>query len=152
MSNRLVTITGVSGSDNQLLVNANGVALTISNDIAQEGSPAPTPTDYLLAGFAGSINAIGILIAKEMGIELKSLHVEIIGEIQTKKAQGTPTRSRAGFRNIEVIIKPESDAPLELLKTWMDEVRERCPLRDNLVNATPVLLTLYKEYNQHKAA
>ena len=152
MSNRLVTITGVSGSDTQFLVNANGFELNISNTISGIGNTTPTPTDYLLAGFAGSINAIGILVAKEMGIELKSIHVEIAGELETKKAEGLSTRSRAGFRKIEVTIKPESEAPLELLKQWMDEVKERCPLRDNLVNATPVLLTLFKEYNQHEAA
>nr|WP_294937104.1 OsmC family protein [uncultured Flavobacterium sp.] len=152
MSNRLVTITGISGSDNQFLVNANGFKLNIGNTISSIGNTAPSPTDYLLAGFAGSINAIGILVAKELGIELKSIHVEISGELETKKAEGIPTRSRAGFRKIEVTIKPESDAPLELLKQWMDEVRERCPLRDNLVNDTPVLLTLFKEYNQHEAA
>lgn len=151
MSNRVVTITGVSGSDDQFLVNADGFGLTIKNNISEEGS-APSPTDYLLAGFAGSINAIGILVAKEMEIELKSVHVEITAELETKKAEGIQTRSRAGFRKIEVTIKPESDAPLELLKQWMDEVKERCPVRDNLVNSTPVLLTLFKEYNQHKAA
>lgn len=148
MNNRTVVIKGVSGNDNQFLVETNGFNVNISNSVSTGVGEGPSPTDYLLAGFAGSINAVGLIVAKELGIELQSVQVEIIGELETKKAQGIQTRSRAGFRKIDVIVKPISNAPLELLKLWIDEVKERCPLRDNLINSTPVLLTLFKEYNQ----
>lgn len=152
MSTTSVSVSGISNSSNPFSVSANGFTLSINNTIAVGGDKLPTPTDYLLAGFAGSINAIGLIVAEELGIELKSVQVYIVGELETKKAEGIPTRSRAGFRKIEVIVKPTSDAPLTLLKQWIDEVKERCPLRDNLINATPVLLTLLKEYTQHDAA
>ncbi|MGX7667427.1 OsmC family protein [Flavobacterium pedocola] len=152
MSSKLVTATGVSENANQFSVQINGANLTLSNAISIGSGKVPSPTDYLLAGFAGSINAVGLLVAEELGIELQSVQVEITGELETKKAEGIPTRSRAGFRKIEVIVKPVSDAPLVLLKQWIDEVKERCPLRDNLINSTPVLLTLLKEYKQHDAA
>jgi len=87
-----------------------------------------------------------------LGIEFQSLEVEIVGELETKKINGIQTRSRAGFRKIDVVVKPISEAPLALLKEWIDTVKERCPLRDNLINSTPVILTLLKEYNQHDAA
>ena len=152
MSNKTVAIKGVSGNDNQFLVETNGFNVNISNSVSTGSGEGPSPTDYLLAGFAGSINAVGLIVAKELGIELQSVHVEIIGELETKKAQGLQTRSRAGFRKIDVIVKPISNAPLGLLKLWIDEVKERCPLRDNLINSTPVLLTLFKEYNQEETA
>ncbi|ESU29581.1 hypothetical protein FLJC2902T_00490 [Flavobacterium limnosediminis JC2902] len=145
-------IKGVSGLDNQFLVKTNDFNVTISNSVARESGEGPSPTDYLLAGFAGSINAVGLIVAKELGIELQSLEVEIIGELETKKINGIQTRSRAGFRKIDVVVKPISDAPLVLLKEWIDTVKGRCPLRDNLINSTPVILTLVKEYNQHDAA
>lgn len=152
MSSKTVVITGFSGSDNQFLVKTDNFDVNITNSVSGDAANGPSPTDYLLAGFAGSINAVGLLVAKELGIKLQSVQVEIIGELETKKANGIQTRSRAGFRKIEVIVKPTSDASLSLLKQWMDEVKERCPLRDNLINTTPVTLTLLKEYKQHDAA
>lgn len=152
MSSKTVVITGFSGNDNQFLVKTGNSDVNITNSVSGDSAEGPSPTDYLLAGFAGSINAVGLLVAKELGIKLQSVQVEIVGELQTKKANGIQTRSRAGFRKIEVIVKPTSDASLPLLKQWMDEVKERCPLRDNLINTTPVTLTLLKEYKQHDAA
>lgn len=152
MSNKVVTVTGISENSNQFSVVTNGSSLSINNIISVGSGKVPSPTDYLLAGFAGSINAVGLIVAEELGIELKSIQVDIVGELETKKVEGLPTRSRAGFRKIEVIVKPTSEAPLTLLKQWIDEVKERCPLRDNLINSTPVLLTLLKEYKQHDAA
>ena len=152
MSNKTVSVTGISESNSQFSVSTSGSSLTINNAISIGSGKVPSPTDYLLAGFAGSINAVGLIVAEELGIELKSIQVDIVGELETKKVEGIPTRSRAGFRKIEVIVKPTSDAPLTLLKQWIDAVKERCPLRDNLINSTPVLLTLLKEYKQHDAA
>ena len=146
MSNRSINISGVSESNNQFVVKSQGFNVRISNTISHQENSDPSPAEFLLAGFAGSINAVGKLVAKELGIELESLSVEISGELETKKAEGQRTRFRAGFRKIEVVVKPTSNAPLGLLKQWMDEVKERCPLRDNLINATPVSLTLLKEY------
>lgn len=152
MSKTIVSITGVSQHNSQFVVSTKGASLTIDNAISAGSGKLPNPTDYLLAGFAGSINAVGLIVAEELGIELKSVQVEIIGELETRKAEGIPTRSRSGFRKIEVVVKAVSDAPLVLLKQWIDEVKERCPLRDNLMNATPISLTLLKEYKQHDAA
>lgn len=146
MSNKSINITGFSESNNQFVVKSQGFNVRISNTISHQENNDPSPAEFLLAGFAGSINAVGKLVAKELGIELESLLVEISGELETKKAEGLRTRSRAGFRKIEVLVKPTSDAPLGLLKQWIDEVKERCPLRDNLINSTPVSLTLLKEF------
>lgn len=147
MSSKVISISGFSGNGNQFLVKSSQISLGISNSVAGEEDKIPSPAEYLLAGFAGSINAVGRLVAIELGVELKSLEVQVSGELETKKAEGIKTRSRAGFRKIEVVIKPTSDAPLDALKQWMDEVKERCPLRDNLINETPVSLTLLKEFN-----
>ncbi|WP_300567867.1 OsmC family protein [Flavobacterium sp.] len=148
MSNKIINIKGISKSNNQFVVQSQGFNINISNNVSDNWSNDPSPEEFLLAGFAGSINAVGKLIAEELGIKLESLLVEISGELETKKSEGIKTRSRAGFSKIEVVIKPVSDASLDLLKKWLDEVKERCPLRDNLINTTPVLLTLLKEYKE----
>jgi len=147
MSNKIVSIKGISENNNQFLVKTNDFNVIISNSISNKNNENPSPAEFLLAGFAGSINAVGKLVAIELGLDLESLEITISGELEFKKAEGIKTRSRAGFRSIEVIVKPTTNAPLGLLKQWIDEVKERCPLRDNLINSTPVLLTLLKEYN-----
>lgn len=146
MSNKIINVKGISRSNNQFVVQSQGFNINISNNVSDNWSNDPSPEEFLLAGFAGSINAVGKLIAEELGIKLESLLVEISGELDTEKSEGVKTHSRAGFSKIEVVVKPVSDAPLDLLKKWIDEVKERCPLRDNLINTTPVLLTLFKEY------
>lgn len=146
MSSKIINITGVSENKNQFVVRSQGFDVRISNNVGNGDNNDPSPAEFLLAGFAGSINAIGKRIATELGIEIESLLVEISGELETNKAEGLKSASRAGFRKIEVVVKPVSNAPLGLLKQWIDEIKERCPLRDNLVNSTPVLLTLVKEY------
>jgi uncharacterized OsmC-like protein len=37
---------------------------------------------------------------------------------------------------VRVLVK--SGATAEVLKTWLEGVRERCPVEDNLANQTPV--------------
>ena len=39
-------------------------------------------------------------------------------------------------------MKPETDADEATLKTWIEKVENRCPVSDNLANATPVNITL----------
>lgn len=152
MSTKIVNVLGFVGNDAQFVVKAQDFKVRISSNVAGTSVEGPSPVEFLLAGFAGSINAVGQLVAKELNLNLKSLQVEISGELETNKAEGIATRSRPGFRRIEVVVKPTTDAPLTLLKEWIDTVKDRCPLRDNLLNTTPVLLTLVKEYNQSEVA
>jgi len=77
MSNRTVAIKGVSGNKNQFLVQTNDFNVTISNSVSSKSGDGPSPTDYLLAGFAGSINAVGLIVAQgseEHTSELQSHH------------------------------------------------------------------------------
>jgi uncharacterized OsmC-like protein len=102
----------------------------------------PNPYEYILAGFAGCINALGQEVAAEQGITLRSLQVEIIGSLENNQDK----KARHGFDRIEITLKPASTAPLDALQRWMKEVQLRSPAYDSLVNSTPVNLTLYKEY------
>ncbi|HLF52937.1 OsmC family protein [Flavobacterium sp.] len=144
MSTKIINVFGYVANDNQFIVKAQDFNIRINNNTANGNSETPNPLEYLLAGFAGSVNAIGQIVAKELGIELKSLQVEISGTLVDKNEK--TKKGRAGFKSIEIVVKPSSDAPLALLKEWIDTVKERCPVRDTLLNATPVLLTLIKEY------
>lgn len=46
---------------------------------------APTPVEYILAGFAGCLNVVVNLIAKEMNISIRGLEINTRGNINPKK-------------------------------------------------------------------
>ena len=146
MSTQTINVFGSATNGNQFAVQAQDFKIKFNNNAANGVWETPNPLEYVLAGFAGSVNAVGQIVAQELGIELQSLHVEISGTLvdKNKKTQ----KGRVGFQSIEILVKPISDAPLALFKQWIDIVKERCPVRDILLNTTPVLLTLIKEYSQ----
>jgi len=119
-----------------------------NNPIAEINSPL----EYVLAGFAACVNAVGRRVAMDQRLHLKSIHIEVIGTIEQKKSNGIKTRSRAGFQNIDIRIKPDTEASLTEIKIWLDELKERCPIYDNLLNPTLVNVIAIKEFKQPDVA
>lgn len=101
-----------------------------------------SPVEYLLGAFAGCLNVVGHLIAKEMNFELKSLKIEMRGDINVDNLLGVSDAERPGFRSIDVILKPECDADEETLEKWVKLVKSRCPVSDNLGNITPITVKI----------
>lgn len=152
MSTKTVNIVGYAKESNQFVVKAQNFDVRISKNEQFPELEGPSPLEYVLAGYAGCINAVGKLVAKEQGIVLKSLQVEISGTLSLDKYQGKVSRERAGFQSIEVTVKPTSDATLEQLKAWLIAVEDRCPVQDNLLRPTPVSVVLFKEFLTTEAA
>lgn len=152
MSKKIVNVLGYAKADNQFVVKAQNFDIRISKNDQYPELEGPSPLEYILAGYAGCINAVGKLVAKEQGIVLKSLQVELSASLSLDKYQGKISNERAGFHSIEVIVKPTSEATLEQLKVWLLAVEKRCPVQDNLVNPTPVSVVLFKEYQSTEAA
>lgn len=103
------------------------------------------PVEYILAAFCGCINVMAHVIAKEMNIELRSLKINMAGELNPNRLFGTSFDDRAGYKGIEVSIEPDCDATPEVLTKWMEAIEDRCPVSDNLRNITPVSLKLKKK-------
>jgi uncharacterized OsmC-like protein len=103
---------------------------------------APNPVEYILAGYAGCLNVVVNLIAKEMGIVIKNLEIDISGNINPEKLLGISNKERAGFKSITVHININSDASKVNLKKLLDQVKERCPVNDNLANPTTVYFSM----------
>ena len=152
MSKKIVNVLGYARENNQFVVKAQNFDIRISKNDTYPELEGPSPLEYVLAGYAGCINAVGKLVAKEHGIVLKSLQVELSATLSLDKYQGKSSYERAGFNSIEVVVKPTSDATLEQLKSWLIAVENRCPVQDNLINPTPVSVVLFKEYQPTEAA
>ncbi len=137
-----INVLGYTGNNSQFVVKTLNANLRMDQNEKYPELEGPNPYEYILAGFAGCINALGQVVAAEQGIALRSLQIEITGSLETPEGR----RVKPGFRNIEITLKPSAAAPLDALQIWMEEVQRRSPVYDTLVNTTPVHLNLFKEY------
>ena len=96
------------------------------------------PVEYVLAAFAGCINVMAHVIAKEMNFELRGVKIDISGDLNPARLFGLSYEDRAGYKQIVVRIKPDCDADGETLNKWKEAIENRCPVSDNLQNPTPV--------------
>src|SRR5688572_20318708 len=69
---------------------------------------APNPVEYILAGYAGCINVVAHLTAKEFNIDLKDLEISIEGDINPARLFGQSYQNRAGYQNLNVQLRTNS--------------------------------------------
>ncbi len=132
-------IKGENTNPTQLVVNARQFKVIVDEPAALGGTDqGPNPVEYLLAGYAGCLNVVAHIVAKELGLELKKLIIEVDGDINPARLFGQSKEDRAGFKIIRVKISIDTDAEQKLIDQWLTEVESRCPINDNLTNPTPV--------------
>lgn len=147
MSDLTFSVRGESASAAKFVAKARQFKLVIDEPEALGGTDQDAnPVEYILAGLAGCINVVGHLVAKELGFTINKLQVEVTGDINPDKLFGLPSTERAGFKAIDLKLIPETDAPIETLAKWLKIVQERCPVKDNLTNNTPVNVSVEKQY------
>lgn len=96
------------------------------------------PVELVLAAYSGCLNVVGHMIASEMDMNLTALKIDLVGELNPAKLFGEKTEERAGYKEIKVVMKPETDANEETINAWISQVKERCPVGDNLKNMTNI--------------
>ncbi len=99
---------------------------------------AANPVEYLLAGYAGCLNVVFGIVAKELNIEIKSLKINIDGDINPERFLGISNEERAGFKSLHVDIHLETNSDKATEQQLIQEVKGRCPINDNLSNPTPI--------------
>lgn len=137
-----INVLGYTGNSRQFVVKTLNTDLRMNQNAQYPELDGPNPYEYLLAGFAGGINALGQQVAKEQGIPLRSLQIEITGNLNEAPAN----RQKPGFSKIEIKLKPAAAVSQEILQKWIAEVQQRSPAYNMLVNNTPVELVLHREY------
>ena len=148
MSNLRFSVNGESNSTTQFVAKARHFKLVVDEPEKLGGTnEAANPVDYILVGLAGCINVVSHLVAKELGFVISKLNIDISGEINPDKLLGISTLERAGFQSIQINLNPETEADIVTLSQWLKIVEDRCPVKDNLRNETPVRLSVEKVYN-----
>ena len=148
MSNLRFSVNGESNSTTQFVAKARHFKLVVDEPEELGGKDeAANPVEYILAGLAGCINVVGHLVAKELGFVISKLNIDISGEINPDKLLGISSHERAGFQSIQINLNPETEADIVTLSQWLKIVEDRCPVKDNLRNETPVRLSVEKVYS-----
>ena len=137
------SIKGVSHTPTKFVAEARDFRIVVDEPPTLGGTDhGANPVEYLLASYAGCLNVMGHLVAAELGIKLKKLEIEVSGNLNPDRLFGTSFSERAGFKQIDIKLKPHADADQQLIDQWIQTVETRCPVNDNLRERTPVLIQL----------
>jgi uncharacterized OsmC-like protein len=99
-----------------------------------------TPLDYLLASLAGCIGTVARIVAMQKRIPLKGMDMKVEGAFDLETLLGKSKENRAGFAGIKVMLHIDADMTRKEKEDFIQEVESRCPVSDNLVNATSVVI------------
>lgn len=143
MSDLIFKTTGTAQTAARFEANSRQFTIVIDEPPALGGDDlGANPVEYLLASYAGCINVVAHLTARELGIKIDKLNIAVSGSINPAKLFGQSDAERAGFKKIEVEFAPVTDASAELTSQWISAIKNRCPVNDNLASPTPLSFRL----------
>ena len=102
----------------------------------------PSPLEYLFAALAGCIGTVARIVAIQKRIPLKGMDMKVEGAFDLETLLGKSKENRAGFAGIKVMLHIDADMTKQEKDAFIQEVESRCPVSDNLVNATPVVIEI----------
>jgi uncharacterized OsmC-like protein len=101
-----------------------------------------TPLDVQLMALGGCVAAIGRIIANQKKLAVRGIEVTVEGDIDTDGLLGKPTEKRTGFSAITARVKIDADMSVAEKEKFLHEIDLRCPISENLQNATPVSMII----------
>ena len=136
-------INAVSESPTRTVVSARDFKMVIDEPQNLGGDDTgANPVEYLLGALSGCLNVVGHMVAKEMGFDFHGMQIDIEGGLNPAKFMGLSSDERTGYQYINVKIRPNTNVEEEVLAKWVKAVEERCPVSDNIGNATPISIDL----------
>jgi len=99
----------------------------------------PSPIQVLLMSLAGCLNVTGHEVARQKGMKLNGMKIDINGSMNPCNFMGCSFDERAGFQQIDVSIKADfEDAKQEDIDSWLLATEARCPVTDNIKEGTNI--------------
>ncbi|MCD8509840.1 MAG: OsmC family protein [Bacillus sp. (in: Bacteria)] len=87
---------------------------------------APNPMEYVLSSLAGCESVMIKMIAKELEIDVTSLEIETVGEIDIRGLQGVEGVN-PHFQSVQQKLTFGISSGKEKVDQLLDEVKRRCP-------------------------
>jgi len=143
MADLIFKIEGEAQTAARFDANARQFTLVIDEPPTLGGADdGANPVEFLLASYAGCLNVVAHLTARELGIKVEKLTIAVTGNLNPARLFGTSEEERAGFKQIDVTFTPITDATPELTAQWIKAIKNRCPINDNLASPTPLSFNL----------
>ncbi|RZF24216.1 OsmC family peroxiredoxin [Paraburkholderia sp. UYCP14C] len=119
------------------------LVVTIDEPVKWGGTGrAPNPAEVMLAALGASIEITVKCYAEYLGIQVKSIGVELSAEMDSRGFYGVSPESRSGFSGVSAKVKIASDEPPEVISQLLEIAERCCPVLDNVRRPTEVVLSL----------
>ncbi|WP_172751271.1 OsmC family protein [Ensifer sp. LCM 4579] len=116
--------------------------MTIDEPVNWGGTgTAPNPAEAMLAALGASIEVTIRCYADFLGIQVKSLGVELSAEMNSQGFFGLDASVRAGFPVISATVKIASEEEPEAISKLLEIAGRCCPVLDNVRHPTEVALS-----------
>ena len=102
----------------------------------------PSPLEYFQAALAGCLATTARIVAKQQNLSLHSLGIVVEGDFDAGRLLGKGEENRAGFTEMRVVLEIDAALSAQEKTAFVDMVRKRCPMTDNIALATPLTLTV----------
>lgn len=143
MATKAVTVKADMGQGFKMESTLGNHTLFVDQPAPMGGTDAgPNPLEYLMLSLAGCIGSIGRIVANQKKLPVNGISVTVTGELETAGLLGQATDKRIGFEQFTVTVDVDADMTQEEKAAFIEEVDSRCPVSDNLMNATPVKIEL----------
>ncbi len=103
----------------------------------------PNPLEIFLSSLPACICAVGRIISNQRRLKVRSISVELEGDIDKDFLLGLTEEGRAGFTEIRTYVAIDADMSVEEKEAFAQEITRRCPIADNIKN-TSVLVPYLK--------
>ncbi|PSJ42538.1 OsmC family protein [Zobellella taiwanensis] len=100
------------------------------------GDAGPNPLDAFLFALGGCVSTIAKMVAREQGITLRGIRVEVEGVLNPAGLAGKPSEDPVGFKQITLAADIDADLDDEQKLAFLNLVCARCPVHDNISRAS----------------
>ena len=136
------TITDFTGAGGEHTHRTPHVIDNDSPEVFRAGDNGPGPTSTALAALAGCMTAVVSLLASTKGIQLRSVDVDVEGDMDYRGTLGIDPEVRNGFSHVRMSYRIDADATDAELRDLLQEATAVSPVFDLFTNPTPVTVGL----------
>lgn len=98
----------------------------------------PNPMEIFLSSLPACICAIGRIISNQKRLNVRGIEVKVEGDIDKDYLLGKTEEGRAGFVEIRAFVKIDADMTNEEKEAYLEAITKRCPIADNVMNASVI--------------
>lgn len=139
MPQKTLKVTAQLFEKYRIEVKADNHVIRIDQPLTGGGTDTgPNPLSCQLSALAGCIGTVARIVANRQKLPLRGMTIDVEGDIDTDYLLGRTKEGRAGFQTIRVRVNMDADMTGEAREKFIREVDSRCPISENLLNATPM--------------